>query len=292
MIYSDLIDEALSAETRDRIRAHPAFIRTAEALAADGLHHTYSHDEDTRWLTKDMGRTALYITTLMFEAAAGRVMTSDLIAAAGANGTCSRGRVLAWVRYALNCGRLGIREGEGHWTKRPLTLSPAFADFARLRLWREMAQAAAVLPEAAQACPLRDDPGAFRAVLVAAGQAHALRREAFREVEAGLQPFMTREAGMRVLNELVGRQPPGRSRLLETATFSRRDLASKLTISRVHINTLLKDAAAEGLLTLVPPDGVSFSPELSSRAERHFAFRLQLQSLYANVLLQTFAANR
>ena len=291
MSFSSAISEALSPATRDRILAHPEFHPTAEALAARGLAHTQAQDEAAQWLTKDVGRAALYAAALILDAMVGRVSVYDLVVAAAMNGTCSRGRVLAWVNYARSCGRLEVLPGDGHWTKHPLKLTPAFADFARTRFWRELEAAAAMLPEARAALALREDPRAFPAALAATGQAFTLRRETFQAEETRLQPFMAREAGMRLLRELICRQSNERPRFLHEVALSRRELAGRLNISRVHINTLLGDAEAQGLLSSVPAGGIVFSPELSYRVEQHFAWLLQLQVLNARVVLEACGAS-
>lgn len=268
-----------------RVRAHPNFRAAAESMAAKALEHTAAQDEVSRELTKDIGRTSLYFATLILEAALGKVSAYDLMASAAANQTCSRGRVLAFIELARSAGRLRVGEGPGHWTKRPLVLTPAFREFGETRLWCEIEGSALVAPEAAEALLYRTHPRAAASALVMGGHVVTLQSERLRESGERMHMFLSRDAGMRVLHEWLCSQKPGRVHLLEAAPLNRSELSRRHRISRAHLNQLLADARSEGLLSTPSPDSVVFSPVLSDAVEQHFAVLIQLCRLNARAVL-------
>src|SRR5581483_5108036 len=98
------------------------------------------------------------------------------------------------------------------------------------------------------------------------------------------QIFIARDGGMRILQQLMIGQPPGRRRLLEAAPLSRADLARRHRVSRTHISRLLGDAQAAGALRLEPPDRIVFSRAFSDEAEAYYAGLVQLVRLVAATL--------
>jgi hypothetical protein len=289
LVSLDEVDAALSPQALEAIRSHPSFRLASQRTAAGGLEHTEAQDEVTRWLTKDLGRMSLYLAALILHATFGRVSVYNLMMAAEANGTCSRARVLAFVRYARAAGRLDLVRGEGHWTKWALRLDDSFIDYAQTRFWRELESAALVVPEAARALNHRDDARAFPAALVLAGQVTIYRRDLFLEDAERLSPFLSRAAGLQVLHEWVIRQDSVRERLMTEVVLSRRELSRRRSISRAHLNQLLAEGEAQGLLSVSAPDRVCFSPRFSEDMERHFAFTLQMQRLNALAVLSACA---
>jgi AraC-like DNA-binding protein len=73
-----------------------------------------------------------------------------------------------------------------------------------------------------------------------------------------------------MLDELIGRQAPDRARLIETCELSRSALARASFCSRRHVDRLLKDGQALGLLRL-EDRRLTAAPELSDDVERHYA---------------------
>lgn len=284
------IEALLSADAFAAVRLAPAFRAAAERIAAGALEQDAHLDEATRWLTKDLGRVSLYLSTLILHASLGRVSVHDLAEAAAYNETCSRGRVLAFVDYAQAAGRLSIPSGEEHWTRRPLTLHPSFLDYARERFWLELEGAALVAPEAALALEHRGDERALPAVLANSGLITVVRRDLFFRTERPLSPFLGRDVGMRVLHDWLTRQDPGRQQLLESVALNRAELSRRYHVSRAHLNQLFADAQAAGLLTTPSPDRVCFTPLLSDDLEQHFALTIQLSRLNAIAVLEACRA--
>jgi DNA-binding transcriptional regulator LsrR (DeoR family) len=92
---------------------------------------------------------------------------------------------------------------------------------------------------------------------------------------SGIMLFLERECGMRILQHLMQEQAPDRERMLESAPISRNQLSQLYGVSRAHINRLLADAEARGLLSFPTPRRVVFSPELSEDYERTMAAVIQ-----------------
>ena len=88
--------------------------------------------------------------------------------------------------------------------------------------------------------------------------------------------FLERDRGTSILFRLMLSQARPRPRLLMEAPISRSSLSREFEVSRIHVNRLLADASAAGLLTVPEPDRVVFSELLSDAVERMLAATLQL----------------
>jgi hypothetical protein len=95
-----------------------------------------------------------------------------------------------------------------------------------------------------------------------------LRRDLFAFNGGGpVDHFVTREAGVQILCDLMLRQPSQRRYLMERAPLSRRRLAETYGVSRAHVNNLF----AESPMTRTTDTEVIFHPELSDDWEPHLA---------------------
>ena len=272
----DLIseDEAdpLSDAAVARLRQHPRFREAVQVLAAASLAEYEAQDPATRWLTSDLGRAALYLGALIWDATPMGLSVATLAAGAAATGAASRGRVLAFVQYAQQAGRIIVPPGPEPWVRRRLTLTPAF--MAPLHwLVRGGLQAVALIhPDIAADLPrLSQEAGLARIVRGAARL--VMERPLLLQNPGGpfREIFVGRNGGMRVLQRLLITQPQDRARLLEVAEVSRSELSRRYGVSRTHINRMLTDAQGAGALTLLSPDRVAFSPAFSDEVEAYFA---------------------
>jgi CRP-like cAMP-binding protein len=96
--------------------------------------------------------------------------------------------------------------------------------------------------------------------------------------------FVAREGGMRIVQHLLLRQSKTRGRFLQAAPLSRADLSRNHGISRTHINRLLAEAEAAGVLSLDGPNRVVFSPAFSDEVEAYIAGMLQVNRLVVRSL--------
>jgi AraC-like DNA-binding protein len=283
---ADLLSEAGVA----RLRAHPRFREAAESLAAVVLAHYEAEDIHDRWLLKDLGRASLCLGAAILDTYPGGLTTSGLAAVAAERQVCSRGRVLAFVHYALDSGRFVLATGSEPWVRRRLTLTPAFIEPMRRRL-RGLLKATAVLaPEVEVALPRLTSDAAVQQANASIGLLLEMRPDLKRNPGGPLrQIFIARDGGMRILQHLLLRQAEARSRLLEAAPLSRAELSRRYGVSRTHVNRLLADAEAAGVLRLEGPDRVAFSAAFSDEVEAYFAGQFQVMRVVARTMVSAAA---
>jgi len=282
------VDEVdpLSDAAVARMRTHPRFGEAAEAFVAQALDAYEGEEEATRWLLKDLGRAALYTACAILDGAPGGLTVTALATIAAATDICSRGRVLAFVRYGLDTGRLTLPPGPEPWVRRRMALTPAFMNPMRERLRRGLATTALVAPEVAAALPKLQSDEIVRQAAAALALVLQTRPELNRNHGGPLrQVFIARDGGMRALQHLMLRQAPHRERLMQTAQLSRAELSRRFGVSRTHINRLLADAEAAGALTLSTREEVTFSPAFSDEVEAYYAGQFQVIRLIAQTLM-------
>ncbi len=268
----DLLSDAAVARTRQ----HPRFHAAAEAMAAKSVANYEALDAASRWLMSDLGRASLSWGAVILDISPQGLTAAVLANTSAANGVCSRGRAIAFLQYAQSRGFLTAAAGPEHWSRRRLTLEPAFLAPLRAQFRGLVEAAALVAPEVADALPrLQSDAGVRTAVGVAT-LLTATRPELTRNPGGPFrQIFLARDGGMRVLQQLMLSQDPGRARLLEAAALSRAELARRQRVSRTHVNRLLADAQAIGALSLPTPGRVLFAPAFSDEVEDYYAGHIQ-----------------
>jgi len=279
-------DALLSDEAVAQTRAHPDFRAAIETHAAAALRAFEAQDEASRWLTRDLGRTSLYLAAAILDVDPVGLSVASLAATAAATGVASRGRVLAFVQYAQANGRLVIPPGAETWTRRQLVLRPPFFEPLRRQVQLGMNAAGMVAPEPRAALAWLKTDLAVSAAVAAAGRLLMFRPDLTRRHGARHEIFLDREGGMLVLQYFLANQRPGRDRLLEDAKLSRAEISRRLGISRAHLNKLLGDAAEAGALTFESADQVVFDPGLCEDAERYFAGMFQTTRLVARAVLR------
>ncbi|HEX3363542.1 hypothetical protein [Phenylobacterium sp.] len=264
--------DALSDAAVARLRQHPRFREAVQVLAAASLAGYEAQDPATRWLTRDLGRSALYLAALIWDATPMGLSVAALAAGAAATGAASRGRVLAFVQYAHQAGHIIVPAGPEPWGRRRLTLTPAF--MAPLHhLIRGGLQAVALIdPRVAADLPELSQQASL-ARIIRSGAKLILDRPLLLQNPGGpfREIFVGRDGGMRVLQRLMITQPEDRARLLDVAEVSRSELSRRYGVSRTHINRMLADAQGAGALTPLSPDRVAFSPAFSDEVEAYFA---------------------
>jgi hypothetical protein len=271
------LSAALGREGLADLRAHPAMLAAADAVARANGEALGAMDPETRWLTADLGRSSLCATLLMLDAVGGATGVGLIMTAAAYN-ICSRGRVLSFLHYAQARRRITIPAGHEPWTQRRLVVSEDFeAPFRRMTQMRMRAMSL-IAPELAQAADRLDEPGAHQRLLAAAAMMLNAEPALFAGPPTPITLFMQRDGGMDILRDLTASQAPDRSRFLEAAPLSRLGLARRNNVSRTQVTRVLDEAQAAGLLTATK-DRVVFSQALSDDAERHLAFIVQSSRL-------------
>jgi hypothetical protein len=251
------------------IRRLPAFRPAAEAHAALALAAYEAESDASHWFASDLGRASIYGAALSLDAWPTGVTVTSLAGACA--GFCSKGRVLAFVQHAQAAGWLIIPPGSETWTHRRLSLCEPFFDLARSRLRISLIAAGMIEPAIAPAAQRVDDLQALRSGCRELGRLMLMHPDLRNAVGDPRLNFLGRDAGVQILQHFLVRQPPGRADLLGDAQFCRSDLARRYSVSRAHVNKLITDAEADGLLVLTAPDRIAFSTQLSADLEAYFA---------------------
>lgn len=258
------------------LRADPAFEAAARELALGSLAEFESADAAGRWMFRDLGRSSLYLASVVLDAGPDGLTASALATAARIGQLASRGRVMAFLRRAQLAGDILAPAEAGRWTRSRLALSPRFVERLRAGAAANLRAAGRLYPAAGDmARSLRDGPFFRRYVLrlAAAGQAAGLTGYGAGGAE---RLFLERDCGGLILMRLMLSQPSPTARLLQAAPLSRSRLAAEFGVSRVHINRLLAEATARGLLICPAPGQVVFSEALSEDFGRMMAEALLL----------------
>jgi hypothetical protein len=279
---TDLLSDAAVV----RLRAHPRFHEAVHAFAASALDEYEAQDPATRWLNRDLGRSALCLAILILDGTPDGLNLSVLAQMAVQRNVCSRGRALAFVHYALATGRLTLAEGPGPWARRRLTPTAALLAPVRVRATSSLGATAIIAPEVAEALPRLTSDAVVRQTAAAVGALLTMRPELDRNPGGPLrQIFIARDAGMRVLQHLIVRQAPNRRRLLEAAPVSRAELSRRYNVSRTHVNRLLSEAEAAGALSFAAPNQIVFNTAFSDEVESYFAGMMQVNRVVAQMML-------
>lgn len=257
------------------LRRHRLFRSTAECVSRAELETYAGFDATARWMFKDLGRAAMYLALVVLDRMPGGATAGVLVSACVAGGAGSRARVLAFVDRGLSSRCFTLVPGSQPWTKRRLILEGAFRDTLRRSLSGAMNALRNIAPEVADAVPLLCDDDRFAAaaasLAVLARDGPALGMPAMPAVAF----FIHRDGGLRLLQDLVGRQEPDRARLLTAARLPMSEVARRCGVSRIHLETLLEDAAAAGLLSRPTRDLVAFSAALNEDFERYVAVQIE-----------------
>jgi hypothetical protein len=189
--------------------------------------------------------------------------------------------VAAFVDYALKAGRLEVAPGSAHWTQRPLIPSPEFFDVLRRRMAGAIRATSPLEPALEWAAERLADDSVLAAVHLRMAYVATNLTSFGAPKLPPIEFFMEREGGLKILQALIGRQDPVRARLLEVAVFSRTEVASECGVSRVHLNKLLEDAEAKGLLVRDGRARIVFDPALNDSYELWAALQVQATRLVA-----------
>ncbi len=269
------VDPLFTIEAMAAVRRHPAFRRTAESICATAIDLYEDYDSDVRWMVRDFGRVAVGIALLVLDLRSSGVTTSQLARICVENGACSRARALAYADRGLGAGLLELDPGVQSWTKRRLIVRPAFRHIFRAPPMRVLRAALELAPDLAEAAAHLADDGKFALGMLAIGYLAKNARRFGIPPNPVMEFFIARECGLLVLQHLAGRQASGRERLLENARILKFEVAQRCGVSRAHLDTLLADAAAAGLLSLPGRKRVIFDPALDEAFSQWAVLQIQ-----------------
>lgn len=267
-------DEVLSPQAFERLRSHPEFRAAVEDHCRDSLDHYSRMAPVDRWLISDLGRQSLSRGLVILDAVFGEVRARDIVESARVNRTCSRGRVIAYLR---RCELNGMLSGPPAPSAmdRVYRLEPRFIDAMAPFTEVTVRTIARLAPEAAPAARAIGDPDFRRRFMITLGRLSVSRRDLFAGPDMPVVLFLNRDGGERIMEQLIVSQSPDRRQMLDRAPVSRSSLARKAFTSRQHVRRLLEAGEAQGLLA-VSPRSVTASAHLSEDLERHFALILEI----------------
>lgn len=257
------------------IRGHPRFRRTVDEAARADLHGQRALPRDLRWLSRDLAGHALVGAALILEVTPDGLSGRTLFEAAQRNRTCSRGRAAAFLNRLIALGHADVADGAGPWTRRRVTLSEGFKAAYGPRATGLLEAIAVFEPRLAGAAERALRPGRFSHFLLALALLQPTRPDLFAGPEMPIMLFLGRDGGKRVLDDLMGRLPAERTRMLTDVEVSVSALARDNHVSRTQVQRLLADGEAQGLLR-IQGRRLSFSRVLSDDVERHYALVFEL----------------
>lgn len=275
-LSADPAGDLFSESAITALQAHEGFMAAVEAAALGTLAFYKDIDPTFRWVFQDRGR---YMTGLAALAllGMGQLTAANLKILCAGMSVSSPGRTTRFLDRMRNEGHLRMTRMPDGGLDRHLTPSPAYLDHFR-RHRRIMLDALGhVAPDlAATTRPMLDGPD-YPSLEAAICGAQAARREVFQtRPEDPMFPFIERNIGLIMLFDLQASQRQGRERLLEDAPLSVSGLARRHGASRVHINTLLAEAARRDLVRVDDETRrVIFAPALSDAYARTSALLLQ-----------------
>ena len=271
------VDGLLSDEALAALRGRPDFRATVEQLIAESLTNYRTLDAAGRWMLADIrpdgavwrradpGRAAWRGE----RGGAHRHVQRDTGRRAGAGSPNSSAS-------PRTPGEIVVSSGSEHWTRRRLTLRPAFVERMRRRSVNEARVISRLAPEIADLVGSLENDATYRRFLMWSGVLATRDR-----VVGPVSPvtmFLQRHSGMRILYHLTLDQAANRERLLEEGgdlAFSQ--LSNLYGVSRArHQPPAAADAEARGLLSCPTPTRVVFSPALSDDFARTMAFIIQI----------------
>ncbi|MFC3067890.1 winged helix-turn-helix domain-containing protein [Phenylobacterium soli] len=252
--------------------AHPDFRDAVEALALANGRKLAALPLIGRWMTRDLGRTALSGAAIVLDGfSQGEGMTFGLLVdSALHNQVCSRARVRLYVERAIANGLMATdAPGEPLSHRTRIQLLPGFRDVMRAGMRATLTSVAMLAPEVEPALGRLDELRFFGRVSTAVGFQMEMQRELF-PTDRPVHLFQSRDGGTRMLEHLICLQAPDRDQLLQSCDISRSGLARASFSSRVHVCRLVSELEQEGLVQL---DGrrLTASRALSEDVERHYA---------------------
>lgn len=252
------------------IRTHPAFRGAMERHAASDLVRYQGLDLIERWMARDVGNASLSGVVTVLDAVGRLTPAALMMSQPVSSGAVSRGRArLYLMRAAANDLIVPDPVDAPLSGDTRLALTRKFRAVQAGMLRTGLEAAAEVAPEMRPALARMDDDAFAQRVAAWVGHTIAARAEWF-PADGSVWLFHGRDGGVRMLEHLIGRQRPGRRRLLETCDLSRAALARVGDCSRTHVIRLLADGERLGLLS-INGRTLTFASRLSDDLETYFA---------------------
>ncbi len=241
-------DPGQLAQMRDRLRLRPQYGAAAQRLAANLLRDS-DEDPSLDAMLRDAGHNVAAFSALYVHAS-GEVTLPRLKSFIAGFGVISPGRARSLLGYMLHLNYLQPDPATSSARRAPYRVTPQFlASYTRHEA--SLLDAIAIVEPAVGL--LRENlsaPGVLEALVIEQGDAFVAGNAQPSPHAAIYRAFLHRLAGIQILHGLVARAqafPPEGD-----LAFSALDTARRFKVSRVHLGRIMKDAKAQGFVTLKP----------------------------------------
>lgn len=256
------------------LRRDPALRRAIHRHIAVAFALVSRFDHFGLWLARNHDRLRLAGATAMLSTREAGVTTRELLGAAKAMRLGSRGAVLAFLERARAAGYFAPADPLLPPGDQPIVPGRAGWRMARRSVRLIYSALAIDYPEVGPIA--RADYATLRALGRAMLMVLLARASAPPRAPATFESFFHRDRAVLFAFCLIEQQPRDGEHLIARAALSRRGLARRLGVSRVHLNRLIAEGIAEGVMTMPSEDSLFFSPEISCEIEASFAEAIQL----------------
>lgn len=270
MILPPMSAPPVRREDVSALRDHPGFRAALEGYCTASLARYRALTPIERWMLGDTGRSALSGVAAVLGAFGGLPQRTLLNAHPVTNGLVSRGRVRLYLERALANGLFTPADPTAQvGLDTRLVVDDRFVAVITRVLAITLDAVGALYPEVQPARRQLADPAFAARLAITVGLLAKAHAELF-PPDGLVHLFLAREGGTRLLEALVLRQPAERTHLLESCPLSRAALSQAGCCSRVHVNRLVADGEARGLLSL-QGGTLHVDPAFSDAAAFHFA---------------------
>ncbi|MCP3465429.1 MULTISPECIES: hypothetical protein [unclassified Bradyrhizobium] len=233
------------------LRGHPAFAAAIRACAQSSVS-LYRGDRILNALLNDRARAVLPHVALYLHYSRRRATEPGLTVGAMKDlcvrlGLCSRGRCEAMLALMRAAGLLSAAPDRDR-RRRPLVPTEKLLTLHRVRWSAHFDAIGMVIPQARAYRAAVDDPAFVGAFAIELGRRFVAGLRVLDNAPE-LELFAERSAGMMVLFSLALAGPADESfPPVKPVPLSMKALATRFSVSRKHVFTLLRDAEAQGLL--------------------------------------------
>lgn len=252
------------------LRDHPGFHAALERYCTASLARYRALTPIERWMLGDTGRSALSGVAVVLGAFEALTPRGLLNAQPVRTGLVSRGRVRLYLERALANGLFTPADpgGEVGLDTRLVLDDRVYAVMTGV-LAISLEALGSLHPEVRPAQDRLADRAFAARLSITIGLLVKAHGDLF-PTDGLVHLFLAREGGARLLEALVLRQAADRTGLLESCAVSRTALAAAGACSRVHVNRLMADGEARGLLSL-RGGTLEVAPAFSEAAAFNFA---------------------
>ncbi len=258
-------------EMRVKLRSHPRYPQAVRLLAANLLREA-AEDPSLNGMLRDAGHNVA-ATCAIYLNATGEVTLTRLKGVIARFGLVSPGRARSLLAHMQHLGYLEPDRSDAHARTMRYRVTERFlASYQRHEV--SVLEAVCILePDAKLVLHNLDKPAVLNALVIEQANAFASGSSQIHPFAAWYRVLMHRLAGIQILHDLVARAatfPP-----TAPIEFSVLAASRQFNVSRMHVARMMKEAEAEGFLTL-GTGGVQFTAAGSACLDWLYASRLCL----------------